>query len=190
MILDYGFISIVHECLLLCMQVNELQTSLEQKTISITQCPIDRYPFAAPSESDDSAAKPEVSPIHTQTHQHKASNLAPSTTTSAGLRFSTQTANSTDPNTPIKTTSFAVGFQRSIKGHATLDCLFSIEKENELCLWLENDVIQTKVLLSSPHLGSLKMRGELLLKMLIELQEIITLLTQCQDKVLRTCMYM
>lgn len=154
--------------------MNELQTCLEQKTISITQFPIDRYPFAAPIKPNESS---EVMPKRTHTPQTKVA----SGTTIVGPRFSTQAT--AGPVTPAKTTSFAVGFQRAVKGSTTLDCLFSIENDSKLCMWLENDVIQTKVLLSSPHLGSLKMRGELLLKTLSELQEIVTLLSQCQDKV-------
>ena len=153
--------------------MNELQTCLEQKTISITQFPIDRYPFAAPVQPDESSFKPEVTPRHTNTPQAKK--------TSVGPRFNTQPT--IGPATPAKTTSFAVGFQRAVRGSTTLDCLFSIENDSNLCMWLENDVIQTKVLLSSPHLGSLKMRGELLLKTLGELQEIVTVLSQCQAKV-------
>ncbi len=85
------------------------------------------------------------------------------------------------PNTPSKTT-FSVGFQGLTKDSATPDCLFTIE-QTQLCLWLEDKLIQMKVLVSSPHLGNLKSRGEHLLKTLTELQEIVMMLSQCQDKV-------
>ena len=86
------------------------------------------------------------------------------------------------PNTPSKTT-FSVGFHGLTKDSATLDRLFTIEHQNQLCLWLEDKLIQMKVLLSSPHLGNLKSKREHLLKTLTEPQEIVMMLSLCQDKV-------
>lgn len=95
------------------------------------------------------------------------------------------TTKSTGPGSPSKAT-LTVGFQGLKNDSIAMDYLFTIESHCQLCAWLEDTLIQIKVILSSPHLGSLKVRGEQLLKTLTEVQEIVTLLSQCQNKV-NTC---
>ena len=140
--------------------------------ISITQFPIERYPFALPGHSTTSTPRKPLTP------PRKLSHVALAVT--AAVRQST--AKPTESGIPSKPT-FSVGFHGLTKDSITQNCLFAIEQQNQLCMWLENDLIQTKVLLSSPHLGNLKIRGEQLLKTLTELQEIVMMLSQCQNKV-------
>ena len=125
-----------------------------------------------PVHSTDSTPRKPLTPPRKLSHVALAASAA-------------VTLNPTKPTvtgTPSKP-AFSVGFQGLTKDPITKDCLFAIEQQTQLCVWLESDLIQTKVLLSSPHLGSLKVRGEQLLKTLTELQEIFMMLSQCQDKV-------
>ena len=82
-------------------------------------------------------------------------------------------------------TSFVVGFQSlhsSDGGH--VECLFFVENEEKILIELENDIIGVKILLSSPHLGSLRPRAESVMKTLMQLRELVGSLYHCQEQVM------
>lgn len=80
-----------------------------------------------------------------------------------------------------KMTTFAISFSQP--SLPTFDYLCTIDNGDEVQLLLEDNITQLKVVLSSPHLGSLRSRAETLLTTLRQLQELISLIGECQQKV-------
>lgn len=80
-----------------------------------------------------------------------------------------------------KGTSFSVGFVSPSESPSRY--LYKIENSSELLMRLENDAIQLKIHLASPHIGGLKHKGNNLLDMVSQLQELVQLLTECQKQV-------
>ena len=82
-----------------------------------------------------------------------------------------------------KTTTFAISFEPSHHETQAADYLYTVGNDSEILLELEDAVIQLKLLLGSPHLGSLKERAESLLVSLRQLQELFELIADCQSRV-------
>ena len=141
-----------------------MQENLLLKSIKITQCAVERYPFAVrnfvTSTVDNKKGRVKLPPtVEEKPH-------------GGGV-----------PGKKLgdKTTSFALGFQPA--SDSLVEYLYSVDNDTEICVGLENDGIQLKMLLASPHLGSLKAKAESLMKTLVELQELVGLLSDCQNKV-------
>lgn len=152
-----------------------MQSRLEQETITVTQIPIERYPFALTSSS----------PQHTEPLSKTAGT---STTTASHTTSSIK--NARDIPSPVKklkhgerATSFTVGFQQLPASNGEVKCLSFVENEERILIALENDIICVKILLASPHLGSLRPRVESVMKTLVQLRELVGYLSHCQDKV-------
>ena len=153
-----------------------MQGRLEQETITVIQIPIDRYPFAVTSSSPQ--------------HPEPPSKTAGASTTTTTSNTTSSVKNARDIPSPVKklkhgdrTTSFAVGFQQLTASNGGVECLFFVENEERILLALENDIISVKILLASPHLGSLRPRVESVMKTLVQLRELVGSLSHCQDKV-------
>ena len=91
------------------------------------------------------------------------------------------------PSTPKKardkTTTFAIAFDITPHPSQTADYLFTMGNDSDIILSLEDSIIHLKLLLVSPHLGSLKGKAESLLVTLRQLRELFTLMADCQQKV-------
>ena len=60
--------------------------------------------------------------------------------------------------------------------------LLTVSNSRELCALVEEDLVLLQVLLSSPHLGSLKIQAELWMSTLRQLMEVFSLLSSSQEK--------
>ena len=175
-----------------------MQSRLEQETLTVIQTPADRYPFVLSSSS----------PIPPPTTQERDPRSTKHTTISTGVKITTSTnttlstvAKSTNASITTgvrgvikdapshakkhgeRITSFAVGLPPPSPSGGKVKCLLFIENDQDVLMGLESDVISVKILLASPHLGSLRTRAEALKKTLLQLKEMVDLLSQCQDKV-------
>ena len=82
-----------------------------------------------------------------------------------------------------KSTTFSVGFAPPSGSHTPPDYLFALSNEAELLLSVEDSIVQLKALLGSPHAARLKGRAEALLVALRQLEELLSLLSRCQNTV-------
>ena len=173
-----------------------MQSRLEHETLTVSQSPVDRYPFAVASSSPLPPQSQERDPRSTKhTAVSNGVKIATSTnTTISTVAKSTNNATSTgvrgDKDAPShakkrgeRITSFAVGLPPPSPSAGRVECLLFIDNDQDVVMGLENDVINVKILLSSPHLGSLRTRAEALKKTLLQLKELMDLLSQCQDRV-------
>ena len=78
-------------------------------------------------------------------------------------------------------TSFAIGLPPP--SPTRVECLLFVSNIQNVLMELENDIINVKILLASPHLGSLRTKAETAMKTLLQLKELVGLLSECQDKV-------
>lgn len=161
------------------LQIDKMQNRLEQQTFTVSQSSVDRYPFAIASPS----------PLQPQDRDTRSKQVGISIgTTASASAGGTKTAK--DVTSPARRhsermTSFTVGFQQPSISEAAVECLYFLDNEEEILIQLENDIINVKILLSSPHLGSLRARVESAMKTLLQLNELVGLLSHCQEKV--TC---
>ena len=161
------------------LQIDKMQNRLEQHTLTVSQSPVDRYPFAIASQS----------PLPPQHRDPRSKQVGISTGATTGT-LARGTINAKDVTSPARRhsermTSFTVGFQQPSISEAAVECLYFLDNEGEILIQLENDIINVKILLSSPHLGSLRARVELAMKTLMQLKELVGSLSHCQEKV--TC---
>ena len=159
------------------LQIDKMQNRLDQQTFTVSHSPVDRYPFAIASPS----------PLSSQDRdpRSKQGGLSTGTTTGA-LPGATKTVK--DVTIPARRhsermTSLTVGFQQPSISKAAVECLYFLDNEGDILIQLENDIINVKILLSSPHLGSLRTRVESTMKTLMQLKELVGLLSHCQEKV-------
>lgn len=138
-------------------QVIDLQQKLESRRINIIQVPLECYPFALADLS--SGSKKTVLDV---IHSTKA-DAAPG---KKGTSFAVDFANPMDSST-----------QYSVRA------LYTVGNCEELLMELENDAIQLKLFLASPHTGSLRHKVNDLLDVVSKLREVIQLLAECQEQV-------
>ena len=146
-----------------------MQNRLERETLTVSQSPVDRYPFAVPCQS----------PLAQQDRDTRFKQVS---TTAGGLKTTR------DITSPVKKpseriTSFAIGFQPPPSSENVVECLYFVDNVEEVLIGLENDIIIVKILLGSPHLGSLSGRAESVMKTLMQLKELMGLLSSTQEKV-------
>ena len=146
-----------------------MQNRLEQETFAVSQIPVDRYPFAVASHS----------PLAQQDRDARLKQVG----ISAGGVQTTRDITSPVKKHSERITSFAIGFQPPTSSESVVECLFFVDNLEDILTGLENDIITVKILLASPHLGSLRGRAESLMKTLIQLKELMGLLSHTQDKV-------
>ena len=131
---------------------------MDLKKINIVQIPIDFYPFALP----DLAAPAAHQKIKFQTEGSPPTKKGP------------------------KGTSFSLGFAEppsSSVESSSRQNLFKLENHAAILMQLENDNIQLKQYLASPHVGALKHRVNSLLDTVSQLQELMHLIVKCQEQV-------
>ena len=156
---------------------------MDQETIAVSQSSVDRYPFAI--------ASPSPPPPQDRDPRSKLVGISTTTTTTAsvtaggGGKSRKDVVTSPARKHSERTTSFAVGFRRPSLPEGAIECLLFVDNEEEILIQLENDVINVKILLASPHLGSLRARVESVMKTLVQLKELVALLSHCQDQVTR-----
>ena len=80
-----------------------------------------------------------------------------------------------------KVTSFAFNFHKTTD--EPIEHLYSMGNVSEISIQLENDIVQLKMYLTSPHMGGFRHQGNYLLDSLSHLEELILLLTECQEQV-------
>ena len=181
-----------------------MQSRLEQETLTVSQIPVERYPFAVsrsasplpPSQERDhrstkhttvsTAVKIATSTntnISTGAKSTNTTTVPTNSTISTGAR-SSRDATSRSKKHGERITSFAVGLPPpSPSAGGRVNCLLFVNNDQDVMMGLENDIIGVKILLASPHLGSLRTRAEALKKTLLQLKELVDLLSQCQDQV-------
>ena len=159
-----------------------MQSRLDQEMLTISQSPVDRYPFAVacPSPPPPPHHQDGADPRHKQ--HLKVAGITTTTTTAGALKTAR------DVTSPVKRhgeriTSFAITFQPPTPSESVVECLLFVENDGEVLISLENDIINVKILLASPHLGNLRGRVEALMKTLVQLRELMSLLAHCQDQV-------
>ncbi len=121
--------------------------------ISIIHVPVEYYSFAVPGSSSSDLNQ----------NQKSVDNAEPKKGTD-------------------KSTSFALGFFKPADD-VSIQNLYSVGNSTEISLELENDAIQLKIFLASPHVGHLKTKGENLLDTLSRLRELFYLVIECQEQV-------
>lgn len=80
-----------------------------------------------------------------------------------------------------KGTSFALSFGSSES--AASQHLFKVENHSAILMQLENDAVQLKLYLASPNIGALRHKANGLLDTVSQLQELVHLVTKCQEQV-------
>ena len=162
-----------------------MQSRLEQETLTVLQSPLDRYPFAVASSSPLPTHQ-EREPRSKQVGIHLTTTTSTNTTISTGAG-GVKTVSKDVPSHTRKhserITSFAIGFPPPSPSRGGVECLLFIDNKQDVLMSLENDVISVKILLASPHLGGLRTRLEAVMKTLLQLKELVGLLSQCQDQV-------
>ena len=153
-----------------------MQSRLEQETITVTQSPIERYPFAV--------ASPSPTPPQERDPHSKQVGIQPFITI-GGAKTTAKDVSSPVKKSGERTTSFAIGFQQPSTPESAVKCFFFVDNEGEILMGLENDIIGAKILLASPHLGNLRARVESVMKTLMQLKELMGLLSHCQDQVVK-----
>ena len=138
----------------------DLQQKLESQKINVIQVPLECYPFALADLSSGSGKKTVLEVIHS----------------SSGTKPPAATAK--------KGTSFAVDFASPVESSTdySVRYLYTIGNIEELLMELENDEIQLKLYLASPHLGTLRHKLNSLLDVVSRLRELIRLLSECQEQ--------
>lgn len=174
-----------------------MQSRLEQETLTVSQIPVERYPFAV-SRSSSPLPPPQERDHRSTKHTTVSTAVKIATSTNTNISTGAKSTNTTTvpANSTISTgatrskkhgeriTSFAVGLPPpSPSAGGKVDCLLFVDNDQDVMMSLENDIIGVKILLASPHLGSLRTRAEALKKTLLQLKELVDLLSQCQDQV-------
>ena len=175
-----------------------MQSRLEQETLTVSQIPVERYPFSVsrsssplppPHERDHRSTKHTTVSTSTNTNISTGAKSTNTTTVPTNSTISTGARSGKDATSRSKKhgeriTSFAVGLPPpSPSAGGRVDFLLFVDNDQDVMMCLENDIIGVKILLASPHLGSLRTRAEALKKTLLQLKEFIDLLSQCQDQV-------
>lgn len=149
-------------CFFPLFQVVDMQKDLDLKNINIIQIPLDFYPFALPefaSRSPTPSRGPKIS-FHTSKLK-----VARASATKKGATFS---LNFTRPSySPSPTSQY----------------LYTMENHAAILMQLENEAIQLKLHIASPHVGALRQRANKVLDTVSQLQELVHLLTKCQEQV-------
>lgn len=111
----------------------------------------------------------------------------PSPTPTHGQKISFQASSHGDPPARRGAT-FAVGLV-SPSDHGSSRYLYKIENSSEILMKLENDAIQLKIYLASPHISGLRQKVDMSLDTVSKLQELIHLLEDCQNQVLKLVLW-
>lgn len=144
----------------------ELQAELDWKKINIVQMPFEFYSFALPDSSDA---------------------LAPSQRITFQRDTSSKGAKVTEGAPPIKKgATFSLGFAEPPSSSEISSQQYLLKLENHLAILiqLESNAIQLKQYLASPYIGALRHRTNSLLDTVSQLQELVHLVTECQEQVL------
>ena len=136
-----------------------MQQEVTSKKINIVQIPLEYYPFALP---DLASVSGQIPPLIQKTV------------------FQTPTVS--EPPATKKGTSFALGFEPQHPSSPSQH-LYKMENHAAILMQLENDVIQLRVYLASPHIGLLRNKANSLLDTLSQLQILLCLVTKCQEQV-------
>lgn len=144
----------------------------------MSQSPVDRYPFAIANPSP-------LPPQDRNPHPKQVGISTATTTTTTTVKGAKTTKDISSPSRrhSERITSFTVGFQQPAISEAVVEYLCFLDNAREILIQLENDIINVKILLASPHLGSLRARVESAMKTLMQLKELVGLLAHCQEKV-------
>lgn len=137
-----------------------MQQDLESLKINIIQIPLECYPFALPGDTPTNAAQSQKISFP------------------GGRGKDVITA---DPPAR-KGATFAVGLVSPTEGSSRY--LYKIENSSEILMKLENDAIQLKIYLASPHIGGLRQKVDVSLDTASKLRELVHLLMECQTQVL------
>lgn len=144
-----------------------MQQVIDNKKINIVPIPLEFYPFAFPDCASITGhlAVPNQK-ITFQTDASKGSKVAEA------------------PPPSKKGTSFALSFAKPPSSEsAASQHLFKLENHSAILMQLENDGIQLKLYLASPHVGALRLKANALLDTVTQLQELMHLVTKCQEQV-------
>ena len=159
--------------------MTEMQRDLDSWKINIVQIPLDYYPFALPPPASTSTHQPGSFKKEDPPPKRTSFAVAPS---EAFLPSHNRGRIATPDSQAKRGTSFAVGLVTGSEEGSTR-YLHKMENGGEIVMKLENDAIQLKILLASPHIGSQKQKGNTMLDTVCRLKELVSLLAECQNQV-------
>ena len=141
-----------------------MQQETDLKKINIIKIPMDYYPFALPNLTTVPDQLP--APSHKITFQTTSRMEMKSPRTRKGATFA-------PPSSAI----------RRERPSTPSQYLYKMENHRAILMQLENNAIQLKLHLASPHVGPLRHKANSLLDTMFQLQELLHLVTKCQEQV-------
>jgi hypothetical protein len=151
--------------------VVELLKEFDLRKINIIQMPLDFYRFALPDCAGGLATSHKIT---FQTDPSTGAKVIEGEKVAKkGAKFSLSFSDPLSSST-VNTSSF----QQQQQQH-----LLKLENHAAILMQLENDSIQLKQYLASPHIGNLRLKVNGLADTVSQLQELMHLVTKCQEQV-------